>query len=391
MGAARGGTVESNAVAASDSRRMVEFDLMRGVAIVFVVYLHAWFSPWAVTPYRYKLAVQIVHLFAHSAVPAFLFISGYLISRDRSASFAQFLRRKVWRIGLPMVVWMAAAFAYRAWYLGQGLGWPIWKSLLLFDISGQFYYLFVLVVFYVALFPVRHWPAAWLAKLAAAAFVVNLVAIAYYDANNPVGDWATLAYRNPAIWVFYPLLGLWLGRRSEDLRVSGGWLAAGLAAMAALFAVYLVRGEKFGDYPVSYFGVTVFLFSACAVPVYAGLARRVAESRWLWPTAAPIGDLGRYAFAIYLVHMPFFVGYVTTELVSDSAVKDDYWRLMNGIFVVGFVSALAFVLVVGRIAPRAGALLLGIEPAPGKKDARRTREAPPGPPPEAYPGVRRAP
>ena len=55
---------------------------------------------------------------------------------------------------------------------------------------------------------------------------------------------------------------------------------------------------------------------------------------------APFAGLSRYAFAIYLVHMPFFIGWLTTHAVSESALRDDYFKLMSALFVVGFAGTI---------------------------------------------------
>ena len=74
----------------------------------------------------------------------------------------------------------------------------------------------------------------------------------------------------------------------------------------------------------------------------------------------PLAWLGGYAFAIYLVHMPFFVGFVTERYVAPSRLEDDWWRLMNAEFLVGFVTSLAFVWLTAKLWPRFGRELLGI-------------------------------
>jgi peptidoglycan/LPS O-acetylase OafA/YrhL len=130
---------------------------------------------------------------------------------------------------------------------------------------------------------------------------------------------------------------------------------------------------------VSYFGVTVFLFSCCSLVVYPSLLEGLLRDRRGAEALAPLGALGRYAFAIYLVHMPFFVGYVTGELVSPLPLRDDYWRLMHGIFVVGLLTSLAFVVSVASLFPRLGEAILGVE--------RRQQPPPPDTSPRPRPGT----
>jgi peptidoglycan/LPS O-acetylase OafA/YrhL len=342
------------------SLHLQELDVLRGAAILAVVYLHAYFSPWDVTPHRDKTAMHVIHLFAHAAVPMFLFSSGLLMARERPAPFGEFARKKWLRIGVPLLFWMAAAFVYRAW---RSDGWgdgTLWKDAALFNVSGQFYYLFVLAFFYVAFFPVRSWAPKRLGWLAAAALLANLATIAWYESSTISGDFATLAYRNPFTWAFFFAFGMYAGKRRENLEWTCRLIVPGLFVMAGLLAAYVIQGERW-DYPVSYFSVVGFLFSGASLVVYPALVLTVASSAGR-AVLVPFRALGRYAFAIYLVHMPFFIGYVTTELVSDSPAKDDYWQLMNAIFAVGFVTSLAFVAAVGWAWPWGARVLLGIEP-----------------------------
>ncbi|MFN8508568.1 MAG: acyltransferase [Dehalococcoidia bacterium] len=351
--------------AATPSRRMPELDVLRGLAIVFVVYLHAYFRPWDVTPNRHKVAMHVIHLFAHAAVPAFLFMSGLLLARERNRGLAAFASRKLLRIGLPVAIWMTAALAYRLWREDTPAR-DLLADFVQFDISGQYYYVLVLITFYAALYPFRALSARTLGLAAIAAFAANLGTIAWYQwaiaRHGLDGEFATWAYRNPLAWAAFPVAGLWAGRLADPIALARRVAPAALAAMVVLMALYLYRGEHDHAYPVSYFSVVTFLFSCCAIPaalaaIAAGLPRRA------FAFLHPIGRLGRYAFAIYLVHMPFFVGYVTETFISDSRVQDDYWKLMNGIFVTGFATSFAAVWLAARILGPAAGPLLGVEPA----------------------------
>lgn len=348
------------------ARRLPEFDVLRGLAIVFVVYLHAYFRPWDVTPNRHKVAMHVIHLAAHAAVPAFLFMSGYLLGRERRRCFAGFIARKAYRVGLPVALWMTFALAYRAWHEDTPFR-DLLAAYAKFDISGQYYYVLVLLVFYVALYPLRALGARALAFAAAGAFAINLATIAWYQwtiaRDGLGGEFAIWAYRNPLVWIAFPVAGLWAATLADPIALARRAAWPALAAMAALMAFYLYRGEHDHAYPVSYFSVVVFLFSCCTIPaalagIAAGLPRRP------FAFLHPIGRLGQYAFAIYLVHMPFFVGYVTERFVSDSSVRDDYWRLMNAIFLTGFVTSFAAVWVAARLLGPLAGPLLGVERTP---------------------------
>jgi peptidoglycan/LPS O-acetylase OafA/YrhL len=347
-----------------------EFDVMRGTAIVFVVFMHAWFSPWSATPRHEVLAMHVLHLFGHSAVPVFFFIAAFLQARDDTPGIGEYLSKRVRRVLGPLLFWMLAALAYRAWD-GGGLDRAMVKDFLLFNISGQYYYLFVLIVFMVAFFFARGWSSRRLGMLAAAAFVVNLATVAWYEQNPPGGDAGILAYRNPGMWVFAYAAGLWAGRRPGSLDQASRLLAPALAGMGATMAAYLAAGEGLGHYPASYFGVTVFLFSVCALAAYPGLVRLVARSAEGRRLESPLAALSPYAFGIYLVHMPFFVGYVTDRLVSPNpSLAGDWLTLVAALFVCGFATTAAFVIGAAWVAPRFARDLLGVR----LERARHTRE-----------------
>jgi len=340
-------------------RRVSEFDVMRGVAIVLVVYMHAWFSPWDVTPHHQKLAVHVIHLFGHSAVPVFFFMSAFLLARDTSPSFGAFGSRKLRRIVVPTLFWMGAAFAYRLWQ--DGWSRQLGIDLALFNVAGQYYYLVVLAFFMASFYFARRIPDGGLNWLLGAAFVVNLATVAYYERHAMSGEFATLAYRNPGMWVFSYAFGYWAGRRFESMDWTGRLALPGIAVMGAVAAWYFVRGEVYGDYPVSYFGVTVFLFASLGLVVYPALVRLLLRS-WAGRTVTrPTLELSRYSFAIYLVHLPFFAGWLSNRLVGQSPLQDDYWRLMNTEFIVGISGSVIFVMLAAKVAPGFSERFLGIE------------------------------
>ena len=355
-----------------------EFDAMRGTAIVFVVYLHAYFSPWDVTPHREVLAMHIIHLFAQTAVPVFFFMSAFLFAGDSSPSFGRYAVAKVRRVVIPMLFWMTLALVYRIWWEG-GLSTYLWHHYLLFDVTGQYYYLVVLAILMVAFYFVRDWPVERLGILAVCAFAINLATIYYYQSSTIHGTFATLAYRNPLVWVFFYAAGLYAGRRFGTLEWTRPLLWPALAGMACVAAAYFILGEGYGEWSVSYFAVTIFLFSCFSLVAYPALVHHVTRSAAGTFTLRPAVFLSRYAFAIYLVHMPFFVGYLTNEYIAPSRMwNTDWFKLMDGLFAFGFLTATAFVVLMGALLPRLSKELLGINPkrAEPRPDAAELTIAP---------------
>jgi peptidoglycan/LPS O-acetylase OafA/YrhL len=325
-----------------------------------VVYLHVYFSAWDGVPGREVLVLHAIHLFAHGAVPVFLFVSGLLLAKSRPTGAIDFATRKLRRIYIPLIFWMFVALAYRMATEG-GLSETLIRSMLAFGISGQYYYLVVLLVLMVACFWIARMPWAGSPWVPVAAFLMNLATIAYYQHTTVAGNFAVVAYRNPFVWVFFFSFGFYAGRRWPDLAWTERLLLPAAAAMVLISAYYFVSGQT-GEYPVSYFGVQIFLFSCCAIVCYTAVIRHLGRLRAGALLIEPFRRLSRYSFAIYLAHKPLFVVWLAGEMVNAGRFSHDYLQLMTALFVVGFTGTVVFVLAIERIAPWFAATFVGIEP-----------------------------
>ena len=169
------------------------------------------------------------------------------------------------------------------------------------------------------------------------------------------------------------------------------WAVPSLAGMAVAAAVYFAIGETV-SYPESYFGVTVFLFAVCSLVVYPAAIEQLRSRHIGRLVTAPFAALAAYAFAIFLVFQPFFIGSgsVADRLVSDdSSVNHDFFKLMNVLFVVGFFTSLAFVMLVGLVWPSFAREFLGIEAPVRRRRVSKTAvpsDGPVGGPTTASPG-----
>ncbi|TAK81109.1 MAG: acyltransferase [Dehalococcoidia bacterium] len=345
--------------------RLPELDILRGVAILAVVYLHSYFRTWPEVTEGERLTLLISHLFAHGAVPVFLFISGFLLARDHSPSFSAFLAGRLRRVALPGVVWMAVALGYEAWWAG-GLSAPLWRRFILFDIEGQFYFLIVLAMLMAGAYPLRHASTRTVASVTGVAFLIGLGTIAWYEQQQIGGDFAVFAYRNPAIWAYFFLFGLLADRLRGDVLWGHAVEGAAAAGMTATFVAYVWQGETRG-YPTSYFGVTVYLFSSLGLVVYPAVARWTVQTPAGRLLTRPFAWLAPLSFGIFLVHKPYFLGWMSSTLLEGTRFEHSWSQLVFANFVLGAVASIAFVWAVDRVWPSAGRLLLGVDrPRPRK-------------------------
>ena len=342
--------------------RVREFDALRGIAILFVIYLHAFFGPWSTTELHERRMLYLSLIVANSAVPVFLFMSGFLSARDRSSTFSELIESRPRRVAMPLALWMIAALGFEVWLAG-GLTRDLVQAFALFDIAGQFYYVLVLLVLTAALYPLRHVEDDRLKWVVIAAFAVNLAMIAYYQENPMTGFWWSIAYRNPLVWVFAFTFGLYIGRTRGHVRFSRAIITAAALGMVAIAGLYMLRGERTGEYPNSYFGVTVFLFGVLGFIVYPAGLRALDHTRLGRILLAPFVALAPYAFGIYLIHKPYFVGYLSDRLVTERFLEADasYMQFVIALFVVGAVGSIVAVLAMNTLFPRFSALMLGVE------------------------------
>ncbi len=360
---------------APHAERIGEFDALRGIAILFVMFLHAYFGPWNTTPHSELLFLHITQLVANSAVPLFLFMSGFLSARDRSPDFTTLIEARLRRLAVPLAFWMVVALIFTVWQ-EQRLTIETVGSFLTFNIAGQFYYVLVLMILTAACYPLRHLSNDRLRLITIAASVANLAMIAWYEVHPVQGVLLSIAYRNPLVWVFSFTFGLYVARTRGNVRFSPTIIAVASAAMMLDAAAYMLLGERSG-YPNSYFGVTVFLFAACGFVVYPAGLRALERTSVGHVSLAPFRALAPYAFGIYLVHKPYFVGVLSDIIVSDSSVADDYIELVGSLFLVGGTLAIAFVVIVNWLVPRFGALMLGVDqPHVAPRETAAVRPAP---------------
>lgn len=339
--------------------RLPELDILRGVAIMAVLYLHSYFRTWPEVTEGARSALAVSHLVAHGAVPVFLFISGFLLGRDRSPSFSSFVAGRLRRIAVPGLTWMTLALVYEAWRAGGPSG-GLLRRFVSFDIEGQFYFLMVLAVLMAAGYPLRGAPVRTVVIATGAAFVAGLGAIAWYGQREVGGALAFFAYRNPVIWAYFFAFGLLADRLRGDISWGRGIEAAAAAGMAVTAAVYLWQGETRG-YPVSYFGVTVYLFSSLGLVVYPALVRAAVRRPAGRVLAAPFVWLAPLSLGVFLVHKPYFLGWMSSTVLAGTWFAESWGRLMLANFALGTAAAVASVWAVDRVWPRAGALLLGVD------------------------------
>lgn len=327
-------------------KRLSELDVMRAFAIVGVVFLHSYFDAPANVPRLEMTAMHALHLLAQTAVPIFLFASGYLLVREDSAPDEQFWGHKARKIFGPAVLMMAAIAVFRVIAFDWEWKWA-WDAFVRFDVSGQYYYVFVLLVLY-AFFRivVRPLPTRAVHGVTVASFAAGLAMIAWYEAHPVGGEAGVWAYRNPLIWAGFYAAGYSFARADRPIVAPPGLAATGMLAALVAAAVFFFQGEVLNGYPRSYFGVSVFTFSSAMLLVYPYLASK------LLGVAPSLGEasqrLGRYTLGIYFIHAPLFIGYLDHKV---GTWPSDYLLHMIALGAFAFLGSLSLLILLDRACP----------------------------------------
>ena len=257
------------------SSRMQWMDLLRGVAVILVVILHAASIPMSTGSgsREWILANRYLEPFR---MPLLMFLSGMLLPRSLAKPLPQYLWGKYAAIVWPAAVWMVlyGVFVYR-----NG------PFELTYWITGDYlWFLLALCLCYAAAAVLRKVPFL----LVAATMMVVVVLV-----EVPSG----LPHKTLYYGAFF-FLGAWAGPRVERWARAPWMLVAAMAVLAAVFS-HLGREDhalRMGTWQaagISLLGLAVILWLAPRIP--QGAVSRFFE----WA--------GRSSIVVYVAHFPILV------------------------------------------------------------------------------------
>lgn len=320
---------ESTPSAPSTAAQLAYTSYLRVIAIVAVVLIHTAGKTAGNEDLRHTAAWWVASLSSFStkwAVPLFVMVSGALLLRppaDRSATL--FYRRRLSRIGIPLVVWHVVYITLSATVLTSSVQ-P--RKIVARFLRGESYtglYFFWLILGLYLITPLL-WPVvAAISRRALCAVGALLVAVTAFNlsalkvitrlegGSSPLGD-PTLVTQ------FVPYIGFFiLGYAVRDVIVRGTGRVLALAALTAALCLELtwqvtgpfLFGHESADLlnivtPVSYQG---WVLAAAAVAVFV-LVHSIAHpgSRWAKPRAArwarAAGDL---TLGVYGTHLGILI------------------------------------------------------------------------------------
>lgn len=259
---------------------------------------------------------NVIDSACRAAVPLFVMVSGALmLSAGRREQVGDFYRRRVQRIGLPLVFWSAAYLVLRTTVHGQSLGpEDILRALANGSPYFHLYFLFVIAGLYLVTpflrLLVDHAPERLTVLLCLALFglgATDQVLVSFLDAGQPNAVTYALPYAG------YFIAGHLLAQCTlppSAVRVAGAAFLLSTAATAAgTWVLARPRGWSGpASYLYDYLSPTVIAASISAFVLLRALPDRFP----VLDRAAVAGSVSRLStlsFGVYLVHPALMVLY----------------------------------------------------------------------------------
>jgi surface polysaccharide O-acyltransferase-like enzyme len=252
--------------------RELPVDLIRTVAIVLVLLLHASTESYAGVELMSPQSVQIwfasnfYDAIARVCVPIFVMLAGALLLQPSKADepLRQFYRKRWDRLGLPFIFWSIIYFAWAALVNGKPLTLQSVTQGVLTGPYYQFWFLYLLVGLYLLT------PILRVALKYASRHVLKYTLVVWFvgTAIMPLLTLFGSYYLNANFfiftgWIGYYVLGAYLigmgfKRRLLISGLIGGWLWTILGS----YLIVATLGEKFSQFFYDGFSVNIIVASA---------------------------------------------------------------------------------------------------------------------------------
>ncbi len=293
--------------------RDLSFDAFRGFAIIAVVAVHAIFTVFSWKHFPAEswnfLFLFVSFQLLEFAVPAFLFISGYWLSKKPINSlddYKVFLAKRFSRVFIPYLLWSCLLLGYGAVNKSAfDIHEAVYK-LLTGGASTGYFFIIMIAQFYV-LTPFLQYITRkqYGLILVIVINVLSLFTLYLSRLFHVIGHLpASLPFYS---WIIFFTMGLWSGTRDDKLddKVISlkGMRSLILPALTVCFLLSVLEGMvllmkydnlNFAISPTKYSSI---LFSICVILGFLSVRERLRHYPKFLVT------LGNYSFGIYLIHM----------------------------------------------------------------------------------------
>ncbi|GIP14665.1 acyltransferase 3 [Paenibacillus montaniterrae] len=348
--------------------KMDELDLVRGLAIMGVMLVHATsFATVYLREDRFFALYNFINIFSKFGTTTFIFLSSFVLFYNYfrrplgKELFIRFYRNRLTYILLPYLLFSVLFFTLS--WADKGREWELavmfqefWPKLLIGKAYTHLYFIFINCQFYL-LFPLvlvllrrYRWAAAW------SPLIGITLQWLFYTGNDA---WWDVTYRNSWSLSFlsYYFLGAWLGIYFDSVKqwlmrarhASRPWLQR--LGWGALWIVWIGAGATHAAfrYQERLHGVDyhpLLLDAFWNVHTLATALVIVQSALWLSGVHNPLLKglrwLGAYSFGIYLVHPLVLFVYRKFPAMSDHSWIQLAWYAGGLVCAIGISSLLVY-------------------------------------------------
>lgn len=282
------------------SNRIEYFDILRGLAILGVVAIHASGTGFQFEQDSFNFNFTVLWRNAlNFSVPLFLAISGYFLARKNIQSYSEyfkFLKKQIPRVYTPLLSWSLVWLALAVFIFNKPIINEVVK-LIAFQSSGTYYFIAVIIQFYLLmpiLYRLANYGGVILSILISIGMTITIAYLRYYtDLSLPL----ILYAGNFATWMMFFVLGLYIGKL-EKIKLSNGILFCLILSLYAISCVESYMLIEIFDKP----GDAVTAVKASSF-LYSFFLIILLFNNQEWIKSKPLKKLGDISFGIYLIHM----------------------------------------------------------------------------------------
>jgi surface polysaccharide O-acyltransferase-like enzyme len=289
----------------------IPIDLIRTVAIVLVIVVHAAIEPHPVVQvmdqaevFRW-FTVNTYDAFAASSVPLFVMLSGALLLQPSKVEpVRMFLRKRLVRLGLPFIFWGAAYFAWRFLVNHEALSA---SSIIQGILTGPYYHFWFLYMLF-GLYLIT--PVLRVVTAYAERKIIRYFLLLWFFGTAIVPLLVLLSGFSVELklfavtgWIGYFLLGYYLLEirvRSSTLGIL--FLTGFLLTIVGTYTVTALVGGHSGLFFLDYLSASVILASSSLFMLLSRIPPNAVETRFSKGNRL-IHLIGQNTLALYLLHV----------------------------------------------------------------------------------------
>lgn len=325
------------------SKRIDYFDMLRGVAIIFVIICHSYSGNPLSGNIKEEIYLMIRQMVT-CAVPIFLAESGFFLSNKVFANrteFFKFFLTHSFRVWLPMVIWSIPLFFFKA-HDNPGL------SILFLLLGGySIYYFIALIIQYYAMQPLFRKINRGGVIMCFIVTAIFLAADNYYTSIQ--GHHLSIFFECApfVMWLAYPAIGYYIGKNNRDYKVYPWIIMMFIGLVACVLETKWLYGFHENGDGATKISALVFSFSTIMV-LFNDKTQSFFESNKLWYRC--LVYVGELSFGIYLIHK-YFIDYLIAPFIEDT-----FLRTLITLFV-----SVAIITLIKKIVPTSVSKVMGFK------------------------------